>query len=97
MRVRPTIFPIALAALVFSVFAYTAPSQSVAQQSVMIRLESPDGTVKLQGRLQQIEDGFYVLETAAGNTIKADAARINCVSVICPDYSFESQLSASAQ
>lgn len=87
MRVRPTPSFFVLTALFLSIsFVFLMP-QSVAQQNIVVRLESPDGSVKLQGRFIEIEDGFYVLETAAGNPVKADARWINCVSVICPDYS----------
>ena len=73
---------IATAVLIGSV---VTPSQSMAQQSIMIRLESDDGTVSLEGRLMWIQDGFYVIETAGLNTMMVDASLINCVSAICPN------------
>ena len=62
-----------------------SPSETIAQQSIIVRLEAPDGTVSRQGRLMWMENGFYVLETAAKNTMMVDASRILCVSEICPN------------
>ena len=85
MRVRPARFLFAVMASALLVGPALSPTQSIAQQNIMIRLEAPDGTVSLQGRLMWIQDGFYVLETAAKNTMMVDASRIQCVSDICPN------------
>lgn len=84
MRVRPTRFLSALMTSALLVTPFVSTAQTVPLQKIMIRLESADGTVTLQGRLIGIENGFYVLETAGSNTVMVQADRINCVSALCP-------------
>ncbi len=63
---------------------FVSPTSLSADQSIMIRLEAPDGTVAIQGRLMALEGGFYILETAGLNVMRVENTRIRCVSDICP-------------
>ncbi len=78
---RRSLFGLSLFAL--SVPAVTA-TQVTAQAVIMIKLESPDGSVSVEGRLLAVENGFYVIETARFNRMLVEADRIKCVSFVCP-------------
>jgi len=63
---------------------FALPTQAMAQEPVMIALVSADGTVSIQGLLLGIEDGFYIIQTAALNEMRVQIDMIQCVSLICP-------------